>query len=327
MKKYIKHIIIAFISFLLIVILNFLLPRLLPGNPIGYLTGLNEEGMSAEKYAFYYHALHLDENILSQFRYYLIDIFNGTLGYSYKKEATISSLIFSKIGVSLQITFPAAFFSILIGILWGVESGYKKNGFFDNFSTILLLTLNTIPLFAIALILIILFCFNLNIFPYYGISSGNYSPGSIEFFFDRLYHLVLPILTIIIGSFPSKYLLLRNTTAQFVDNKCVLYAKQCGLSNSKIKFSYILKNISQPVIAMIGTTIGNCFVGSIIVENIFSINGVGGLLNDGINTLDYPIIQGILFVTTLFMVICVMISDILCLLVDPKLRKEKENEN
>ena len=91
MKKYIKHIIIAFISFLLIVILN----------PIGYLTGLNEEGMSAEKYAFYYHALHLDENILSQFRYYLIDIFNGTLGYSYKKEATISSLIFSKIGVSL----------------------------------------------------------------------------------------------------------------------------------------------------------------------------------------------------------------------------------
>ena len=58
-----------------------------------------------------------------------------------------------------------------------------------------------------------------------------------------------------------------------------------------------------------------------------SINGVGGLLNDGINTLDYPLIQGILFVTTLFMVICVMISDILCLLVDPKLRKEKENEN
>ena len=141
MKKYIKHIIIAFISFLLIVILNFLLPRLLPGNPIGYLTGLNEEGMSAEKYAFYRlsdsrcarHALHLDENILSQFRYYLIDIFNDTLGYSYKKEATISSLIFSKIGVSLQITFPAAFFSILIGILWGVESGYKKNGFFDKY--------------------------------------------------------------------------------------------------------------------------------------------------------------------------------------------------
>ena len=57
MKKYIKHIIIAFISFLLIVILNFLLPRLLPGNPIGYLTGLNEEGMSAEKYAFYYHGI------------------------------------------------------------------------------------------------------------------------------------------------------------------------------------------------------------------------------------------------------------------------------
>lgn len=321
MKKYLKHIITAFVCFLFIVVLNFALPRLLPGNPIAYLTGFDEEEMSSDLYNYYYHALHLDKNIFVQFGFYLKSLFDGTLGYSYKKERVVSAIISERIGVSLQITIPAVLISLIIGLFWGVHSGYKKDSSFDKISTTSLIVENSIPSFAIALVLIITLCFQTQLFPYSGLNSVDVKIGTIQYFFDRIYHLILPILTIVLATLPSRYLLVRNTTAQFADDKSVLYAKQRGLSDRKIKYDYMLKNTIQPYISMIGTSIGSCIGGNIIVENIFSINGVGGLLNSAIYTLDYPLMQGILFVTSFFMIICVILSDLICIIIDPKIKK------
>ena len=303
MKKYLKHIIIALVCFLFIVILNFALPRLLQGDPIAYLTGFDEEEMSAELYNYYYHALHLDENIFVQFGFYLKSLFDGTLGYS------------------LQITIPAILISLALGLFWGMHSGYKKESSFDKISTTSLIFVNSIPAFAIALVLVITLCVQAQLFPYSGLNGLNAKPGTIQYFFDRIYHLILPILSIVISTLPSRYLLVRNTTAKFVDDNSVLYAKQRGLSDRKIKYNYMLKNTIQPYISMAGTAIGSSIGGSIVVENIFSINGVGGLLNSAIYTLDYHLMQGILFVTAFFMIICVILSDLICIIIDPKIKK------
>lgn len=321
MKKYLKHIITALVCFLFIVILNFALPRLLQGDPIAYLTGFDEEEMSAELYNYYYHALHLDENIFVQFGFYLKSLFDGTLGYSYKAERVVSSLINERIGYSLQITIPAILISLALGLFLGMHSGYKKESSFDKISTTSLIFVNSIPAFAIALVLVITLCVQAQLFPYSGLNGLNAKPGTIQFFFDRIYHLILPILSIVISTLPSRYLLVRNTTAKFVDDKSVLYAKQRGLSDRKIKYNYMLKNTIQPYISMAGTAIGSSIGGSIVVENIFSINGVGGLLNSAIYTLDYPLMQGILFVTAFFMIICVILSDLICIIIDPKIKK------
>ena len=118
MKKYQKNLILALVCFLIVMVLNFFLPRLLPGNPIAYFTGFSEEDMTPAQVAYYRQALHLDEPLFVQFGYYLRSLFDGTLGYSYKKEAPVSALIGQRLGYTLQITLPAVLLSTALGLCW-----------------------------------------------------------------------------------------------------------------------------------------------------------------------------------------------------------------
>ena len=321
MKPFVKSMLVALVCFLVVVLLNFVLPRLLPGNPIAYLSGFAEEDLTAAQIARYREALHLDEPIFVQFGYYIRSLVDGTLGYSFKKNAVVSELIKERIGSTLQIALPAVVLSTLLGLLWGLNAGWRKDGAFDRISTAMLILLNAIPSFLIALVLIILFCFQNRWFPYTGLSDSGMAPGKEGFLSDRLWHLVLPVTTLTLGVLPSRYLLIRNTTAAAMDEKYVLYARQRGLSPRKIRWQYLLKNIVQPFLTMVGMSVSLCVGGSLIVENIFSINGMGKLLTDAVYTLDYPLMQGILFVTTAIMAVSIIVTDLVCLLLDPRQRK------
>lgn len=310
--KALKVVATALVSFLVVVVVGFILPRLLPGDPVAYLTGFDEEEMSQEKYDYYYHALHLDEDTTEQFGYYLEDIFDGSLGYSFKKETTVSSLIGERIGYTLQITLPAILISVAIGLCWGLRAGHKKGGVFDNASTAFNVVLNAVPSFAIALVLLVALSVEGGIFPSAGLSSAGKSR-----FADRLIHLILPVLTLVLASTPSRYLVVRNSTALFSDDMSVRYARERGFSDCKIEFSYILKNVAHPFVTMIGTALGGCFAGSVVVENVFSINGIGRLLYDAVYTLDYPLMQGILFVTSIAMIIAIAVSDLALIAITP----------
>lgn len=322
MKKYIKNIIISLICFVLIIILNFILPRLLGGDPVANLTGLDEKALSEGQYQYYYHALHLDENIFVQFGYYIKSLLDGTLGYSYKKDSNISNLILSRIGPTLEISFIAIIISSVIALFWGISSGYKHN-INDKISTPLNVMVNAIPSFAIGIILLIIFAFKFKWFPYNGLNSSN-SEGTVDFL-DRIYHLILPISTLVIAILPSQYLYVRNLTRNEVNKKYVLYVRERGLSTKRIKYSYILKNIISPYIVMVAISLGASIGGSVVIENLFSINGMGTLLSEGISNLDYPLIQGELFVISLIVVIMIIISDIICIILNP--HKENKNEN
>ena len=288
MKKYRKNLILALVCFLIVIVLNFFLPRLLPGNPIAYLTGFSEEDMTPAQVAYYRQALHLDKPVFVQFGYYLRSLADGTLGYSFKKEATVC--------------------------------GYKKGSGFEKFSTTFQIIVNTMPTFLIALVLMILFCFRQRWFPYTGLNSAGAVPGTAGYFWDRIHHLILPVLTLTVAAAPSRYLLMRNTVRQVTEEKYVLYAKERGLSDRKIQFGYILKNIAQPFITMVGMSVSTCIGGSLVVEKLFSIGGMGSLLSDAVYTLDYPLMQGILFVTTAIMTISIVVTDMICILIDPKVR-------
>ena len=320
MKKYGKNLILALVCFLIVVALNFFLPRLLPGNPIAYLTGFSEEDMTPAQVTYYRQALHLDKPVSVQFGYYLRSLLDGTLGYSYKKEAAVSALIDQRLRSTLQITLPAAFLTPLPALPWGLHCGHRTASPFDHLPTTAQLIVHTMPTFLIALVLMILFCFRQRWFPYTGLNSAGAVPGTIGYLRDRVHHLILPVLTLTIASAPSRYLLMRNTVSQVTEEKYVLYAKERGLSDRKIKFGYILKNIAQPFITMVGMSVSTCIGGSLVVENIFSIGGMGELLSDAVYTLDYPLMQGILFVTTAIMTSSIVATDLVCILIDPKVR-------
>ena len=312
----------AFVCFLFVIVLNFALPRMLPGNPIAYLSGFAEEDMTAAQTEKYRKALHLDEPVIRQFGYYLESLADGTLGYSFKKEATVSSLIGEKISATLQITLPAVFLSTVIGLVWGLYAGYYRKKPVDRLSCGFHMVLNAVPSFVLALVLIVLFSFRHRWLPDTGLSSRGMEPGVPGFLVDRLLHLVLPVATITLGVLPSRFLLMRNVTATTMDEKYVLYARERGLSPAAIRYRYILKNIIQPFLTMLGMSVGLCVGGSLVVENIFSISGMGKLLTDAVYTLDYPLMQGILFVSTGMTTLSVVVTDLLCILLDPAAGKE-----
>ena len=323
MKKYLSNIVISLICFLFVILLNFALPRMLPGDPIAYLSGFAEEEMTAVQIEYYRDALHLDDSIFRQFIHYVRSLTDGTLGYSYKKKADVSDLIGERVKITLQITLPAVILSTLIGLVWGMASGYNKDSRSDKLSTTGLIILNAAPSFLLALTFVILFGFHWKILPYAGLNSADIHPGMPGFLKDRIIHLILPVTTLILGMLPSRYLLMRSSVRAAVNERYILYAKQRGLSDNKIKYLYILKNIAQPFISMIGMSVGVCTGGSLVIENIFSINGMGKLLSDAVYTLDYPLMQGILFVTTGICVLSIILTDIICILIDPRVRYQE----
>ncbi len=321
MKSFVKSMLTALVCFLVVILLNFALPRLLPGDPIAYLSGFAEEDLTTAQVARYRESLHLDEPLLVQFGYYLRSLADGTLGYSFKKNAIVAELIRERIGATLQISLPAVVLSSLLGLVWGLNAGWRRDGIFDRVSTAALILLNAVPSFFLALVLILLFCFRNRWFPYTGLSGSDMTPDKTGFWLDRLWHLVLPVTTLTLGVLPSRYLLVRNMTAAATEEKYVLYARQRGLSPRKIRWQYLLKNGMQPFLTMVGMSVSLCVGGSLIVENIFSINGMGKLLTDAVYTLDYPLMQGVLFVTTAIMAASIIVTDLVCLLLDPRQRK------
>ena len=106
------------------------------------------------------------------------------------------------------------------------------------------------------------------------------------------------------------------------DGKDILYARQRGLSDGVIRRDYLLRSIVQPFLTMLGMSVSLCVGGSVVIEKIFSIGVMGSLLTEAVYTLDYPLMQGILFVTTCIMVLSILLTDFLCLLLDPKRRSE-----
>ena len=322
MKDYRKNMLLALVCFLLVLVLNFFLPRLLPGNPVAYLTGFSEEDMTPAQVSYYEDALHLNKPLPTQFFYYLRSLLDGTLGYSYKKEAAVSALIGEKLGYTLQITVPAVLLSAGLGLAWGLRCGYRKDSFADRFSTTTLIVLNAVPTFLIGLGLMIVFCFQNRLLPYTGLNSPDAVRGTARYVFDRFLHLLLPVLTLTLAALPSRYLLVRNMAADVSDEKFILYARQRGLPDRVIRRSYLLQAIAQPFITMLGMSVSLCVGGSVVIEKIFSIGGMGALLTEAVYTLDYPLMQGILFVTTCIMVLSILVSDFFCLLIDPKRRAE-----
>lgn len=323
MQKYIRHILIALTAFAAVVVLNFALPRLMPGDPVYLLTGLDAETLSAEVYARYYSALGLDLPLAQQFAVYLEDVFGGSLGYSYHYNATVASLIAERLPATLQTVLPAVVLSTLIALAAGLAAGRKARGIGDTLFTGSSVLLNAVPTFMIAMVLVILFSFTLGWLPYGNLSSPGADIGTIEGFGDRIVHLILPIATLVLATTPPKYMMLRASAAKENDEKYVLYARSRGLSPSRISFVHVFPNAGQSFLTMTGMNLGAMLGGSVVTETIFSINGMGLLVSQAITSLDYPVLQGCLTVISAFILGVTVVTDIVLMLADPKVRRRR----
>lgn len=315
-----NKLIVSFACLLIITVFNFILPRLMPGDTVLMLVGMDEQMVSEEQYEYYAEKTGANRPVMEQFWDYLKGICTGDLGYSYHYNEKITSLIASRLPNTLWIALPAILISSLLAMILGCAVGMKRGSPLEHGVTAFQIIADAIPSFLLGLLLIALFSFRLGWLPSGAMNSIRVPDTVSGAIWDRIKHLILPVLTLVLGSTPSKYLMVCNTVARQRDEKYVLYARSRGLSDTKIAFRHIFPNICQPFLAMVGMNIGFVVSGSLVIENIFSIKGMGSLIAQGITARDYPVLQGCLFVSAVVIIAATLLTDLLCVLLDPKVR-------
>lgn len=316
-KKIGKSLIFSIIALVAIFVVNFFLPRLMPGDPLANLVGADEKAITQQEYDALYHEMGLDLPLGKQFANYVSDLFKGEWGYSYHQGKDVGGVIFEKIPRTLQITLPAWILSAVLACWLGLVAGNAKSRVKDIGITGGMMLADAIPTFLLAILFLILFAFEWQVLP----SGGLNSPFAKNTFADRLLHLVLPVATLTIVSTPKKYLLVRNQSANIQDEPYMTYARAKGLNNARLESVHAFPNISAAFISMLGTSFGHMIAGSIIIEKVFSIDGVGMLVNRAISDKDFPMLQGALLVIALSVIVSNFIADAIAVLSDPRQRR------
>jgi peptide/nickel transport system permease protein len=316
MKQTLRQLISAIACLGVIIVVNFFLPRMMPGDPVLMLTGLEDDLVSQAEYDMYREKLGLDEPAAVQFGRYVASLLRLDLGYSYHYKRSVGSMIAERIPNTIRIAVPAVILSSLLAMLLATYTGSKNGGIGDTSITSILIILNAVPGFLVCMLLITVFAYHLGWLPFGGLASAHAQNA----FADNLRHLVLPVVALSLSALPGKYLILRNQIAASTEEKYVLYARARGISETRIRYVHIFRNVSQTFVTMIGLNVGFVLSGSLIAESIFSIRGMGQLMTGAIAARDFPTLQGCLFVSALAVVAADIITRFICLAIDPKVR-------
>jgi peptide/nickel transport system permease protein len=316
-KKYLSYI----IAFLVIITLNFIVPRLLPGDPLSAVYGdevlLN---LSAETKEYISSTYNLDKPVLVQYFTYLASIFKGNLGYSIYYKKPVIDLLLSCVSYTLILMGLAMFISTFLAVVLGIESGWRRGKKFDRFVLFLVIFFSSFPSFFIGAVFLILFGVILNILPFQGARTMYSGLVGFSLSIDFLLHIILPLFSLIFVFLPSTYLLTRNSMISNLKEPYILLARAKGLDNVKIRYKHAGRNSLIPVATHAGLRLGTMVVtGTLFIEIVFSYPGIGSLIYNSILNRDYPVIQGsFLFITVLVLAIN-FLMDLFYMKLDPRI--------
>jgi peptide/nickel transport system permease protein len=330
--KYITRKALWYLGALLVaVILNFLLPRLIPGNPVDTIvSNLGRGGMQGEAltkiYEAYVQQFGLDKPLWQQFFTYLGNLFQGDMGTSFSQyPAPVEGLIAQALPWSIALQLPAVVIGWLVGSIIGAVAAYK-GGFFDRGAFLGSLFLSQMPQFCLAILLLYLFAVYIPYLP----ASGAYSFGatpelSAAFMVDVMQHYWLPFLSLVIIFIGGQAVGMRSMAIYELGSDYVNYSRGLGLPDSRI-VQYIFRNAALPQVSGLGVAIAAVVGGALITEIVFSYPGIGSLLFGAINQKDYPVVQAITLLILVFVLVANFLIDVTYGFVDPRIRAAREGE-
>lgn len=243
-------------------------------------------------------------------------------GDSFTYEEEVTEVIKSKFSVSLQFGIISLLLSYLISIPLGVYKAVKDGDKFDYFSSLILFIAYAIPGFMLGIILIIFLAGGsyLDIFPIGRLHSDFYDEmNGWEQIVDRVYHFILPTICYTIGSFTTLTFLMKNSLIEEIKKDYVRTAKAKGLDEKVVYLKHALRNALIPIVTGIGGFLGVFFAGSLLIEKVFQLDGIGLLGFNSVLSRDYNVIMGLIFIQALLMLIGNIISDIAYVIVDPRI--------
>jgi len=326
-----------------VLFLTFIVTQFVPGGPIEQLTnqlnninvvgeatsgganlyrgasGLSEEHIESLKefYGF-------DKPFIERFTDLVLNYISFNLGDSYFHHQSVSELIIEKLPVSISLGLWTFIIIYSICIPLGIKKAVSHGTRFDLFTSTLILIGYAIPGFVLGISLIVLLGGGsfFDVFPTRGIVSDNWNDLSfINKILDYLWHMTLPIISSVIGSFAIMTMLTKNSFIEEINKQYVLTAKSKGLSENAILYRHVFKNALIPILTGFPAQfISAFFTGSILIETIFSLDGIGLLSYESILHRDYPVVLGTLFIFTLLGLIAKLLTDISYVFVDPRIQ-------
>ena len=313
--------------------LNFLIPRLSPGDPIaGVLGAMQMQGASvansAEIIASFRARFGLDDPIYVQYLKYLWALAHFDLGYSIAHfPSTVTDIIGNAILYTLGLLSVTSVLTFVIGIFGGALLVWRGTPGAARSIITLFLMLAPIPYYLLAMLLIFLLCYTFHIFPSNGITSpGRIATGGIDisYFLDILYHSILPALSIMIAGIGGWILGMRGMMVTVLGEDYLTLAEAKGLKNRRVFLRYAVRNAMLPQFTALAITLGYVVSGSVIVELIFSYPGMGYELFRAISANDFPVIQGITFFLVLSIATAILGIDLIYPLIDPRVTYKRK---
>lgn len=340
LRYFFRRILILLPTLLGVTIVVFAIINMAPGGPIDqklhemrFGSGASSEGMSTssrgstqgvpdevlnalkKQYGF-------DRPMHERYLLWLKNIVTLNFGDSFTYEEPVVDVIVSKFPVSLQFGIISLILSYLISIPLGIFKAIKNGSMFDVTSSFILFVFYSIPSFMLAILLIVLFSGGsfFEIFPVGGIQSEMYDELSgWEQFLDRVHHFTLPLICYTIGSFTSLTVLMKNSIIEEIKKDYIRTARAKGLEEKVVYMKHALRNALIPIVTGLGGFLSVFFAGSLLLETIFQLDGIGLLSYKSILSRDYNVIMGLVFIQSGLFLLGNMISDFAYVLVDPRI--------
>lgn len=278
-------------------------------------TSVNEEVIEALKKQYGF-----DKPIHERYFIWLKNLSRLDFGESFTYQEPVIDVIKSKFPVSLQFGIASLLLTYLVCIPLGVQKAIKAGGAYDRITTLILNFTYSIPPLILGIFLIVVLAGKLNLFPLGGLQSDDYESfttwGKIT---DRLHHFVLPLICYMIGGFTELSVLMRNSMLDVIKSDFVRTARAKGLSERIVIFKHALRNALIPIATGLGGFFGAFLAGSLIIEQMFNLDGIGLLGYQSVLSRDYNVIMGLTFISSMLLMFGRIFSDIIYVLIDPRI--------
>jgi ABC-type dipeptide/oligopeptide/nickel transport system permease component len=293
-------------------IVTFLLLRLIPGDPAVQMLGTHYTPEAAARLRI---QLGLDKPVLEQYVAYIGGLLRGDLGQSIFYRRGVLDLVTSRLLPTLQLIVLTTILATVVAVPVGFIAGIRRGGAFDASTRFLFIIGFSLPTFGLGVLLLLVFGLKLHWFPIHGLGT---TLG------DQIYHLVLPAATIGIGFATVLIRTLRASVSTILQSDFVETLLAHGVSRRRFYWSHLLPNAVLALIPVFGVNLAFLVSGTVIVENVFGVPGVGALLVEAVSSRDYPVVQAITLIMALLVILSTFLTDVLQIVLDPRIRASVE---
>lgn len=318
-KKIAKKLIYSIITIFAVLVFNYILFRVLPGDPLAMMMRnpkATPEMIEATRQLF-----GLDQPWYVQFFLYFKNLLTGDLGMSFFYKQPVSSVIGGRIMPTIIMVGLAELLAILIGILIGILAAWKRGTKLDIGTLGFSLITYSMPTFWLGMVMVVIFSMTLRLFPTSGIlTPGMTYPSMTAMAADYIKHLILPMFTMSIVLIGEYALTMRNTLIDVLSEDYITTAKAKGFGSRYILRRHAMPNAMLPMVTIIAINLGLVVVGTVQVETVFSWPGLGSLMYEALKARDYPLLQGVFLLVTVSVVIANLIADITYSYIDPRVK-------